>query len=423
MRTRATVRDLRRVNRTAILRRLYLGGPLNRVVLAQLTGLSAGSVTNVTAELLEEGLIREVGFEESDGGRPRVLLEVNPDFGAVIGIDVGETGILVEAFDLAMNELAAAATPLHPQHHDAASVIEHIADAVNGLKAKLEAEGRPLLGVGVALPGVVEHLGETRVHAPNIGWEDVRIERLLQERVELPVRAENGAKTLGQAEMWLGAGRGAEHAIVTLWGTGVGAAIFTDGALYRGAASSAGEWGHVCIVAGGKECRCGARGCLEAYIGAGPLLAEWAERDPEARRDMDPDSEAWIDGLLARADTSAAARAVLDQTAVYFGIAAANLANLFNPERIIVGGWLGLRLGPTLLPRMREVLGEQALDYAADRVTLELGRLGTDAVALGASTLIVEEILASGGRPPAGERVVAPVGRASSRLDFPSALN
>ncbi|MGH2886501.1 MAG: ROK family transcriptional regulator, partial [Solirubrobacteraceae bacterium] len=340
MRAKATVRDLRRVNRTLVLRRLFLGGPLNRVVLARLTGLSAGSVTNVTAELLEEGLIREVGFEESDGGRPRVQLEINPDFGAVIGIDVGETGILVEAFDLSMRELASAATPLHPQHHDSSSVIEHIADAVNGLKTTLEAEGRHLLGVGIALPGVVEHDGETRVFAPNIGWSDVRVESLLQQRVDLPVRAENGAKTLGQAEMWLGAGRGAEHVVVTLWGTGVGAAIFTGGTLYRGAASSAGEWGHASIVAGGKACRCGAKGCLEAYIGAGPLLAAWAELEPAAKN-KDPDSEAWIEDLLASANTSTAARTLLDETAVYFGTAAANLANLFNPERIIVGGWLG----------------------------------------------------------------------------------
>lgn len=400
MRTRATVRDLRRVNRTAILRRLFLGGPLNRVVLAQLTGLSGGSVTNVTAELLDEGLVREVGFEESDGGRPRVLLEINPDYGAVIGIDVGETGILVEAFDLSMRELASAATPLHPQHHDSATVVEHLADAVNDLKARLEEDGRVPLGVGVALPGVVERDTEVRVYAPNIGWDDVRIERLLTERVGLPVRAENGAKTLGQAEMWLGAGKGAEHVVVTLWGTGVGAAIFTNGTLYRGAASSAGEWGHASIAVDGRPCRCGAAGCLEAYIGAGPLLAEWAAIDPRAAAISDPDAESWIDDLLAAAlDDSGPAAELLDRTAVYFGSAAANLANLFNPERIIVGGWLGLRLGPTLLPRMREVLARQALDYAAARVSLQLGQLGTDAVALGASTLIVEEVLLRGGRP------------------------
>lgn len=407
MRSRATVRDLRRVNRTAVLRHLFLSGPLNRVRLAQLTGLSSGSITNVTGELLEEGLIVEVGFEESDGGRPRVLLQINPDFGAIIGIDVGETGILVEGFDLAMRELASASTPLHPQHHDAETVIEHIAGAVVELRDRFEGEGRRVLGVGVALPGIVQHDGPARVQAPNIGWADVAIEQLLQERVGLPVRAENGAKTLGQAEMWLGAGRGCEHAVVTLWGTGVGAAIFTNRTLYRGADSSAGEWGHASVVAGGKPCRCGAQGCLEAYIGAAPLHRDWAFLDKAAAARTDPDAEDWVDALVASAEENPDVARLLDEVAIYFGTAAANLANLFNPERIVVGGWIGLKLGPILLPRMREVLEAQALEWAASRVSLELGRLGPDAVALGASTLVVEELLASGGRLLELERMVA----------------
>lgn len=399
--SRATVRDLRRVNRGAVLRPLFLDGPLNRVSLARLTGLSSGSITNVTAAMLAEGLIVEVGFEESDGGRPRTLLQVNPEFGAVIGVDIGETGIRVEGFDLKMSEIGGGALPLHPQHHDADTAIDHIVGAVQELKLQFADEGRRLLGVGVAVPGVVENDGEARVHAPNIGWSDVALERLLRERLRVPVFAENGAKTLGQAEMWLGAGRGTEHAVVTLWGTGVGAAIFTNGSLYRGAASSAGEWGHVSIVAGGKPCRCGGAGCLEAYIGARPLLDEWRQADPAAAIAADPDGEEWIDQVIAAAATGGAAAGVLEQTATYFGIAAANLANLFNPERIIVGGWLGMKLGPTLLPRIREVVQTQALDYPALRVTIELGQLGTDAVALGASTLIVEQLLASGGAVPA----------------------
>ena len=386
-----------------MLRHLFLAGPLSRVRLAQLTGLSSGSVTNVTAELLDEGLVVEAGLSESDGGRPSVLLEMNPAFGATIGIDVGETGVLVEGFDLAMRELASAATPLHPQHHAAEIVIDQIGAAVRELREQFQAEGRRVLGVGVGLPGVVERDGRVLVQAPNIGWKDVAIEQLLQERVDMPVRAENGAKTLGQAEMWLGAGRGVEHAVVTLWGTGVGAAIFANGALYRGAASSAGEWGHASVVVDGKPCRCGARGCLEAYIGAGPLHAEWASLDPANAAGTDPDAEEWVDALVASAEASSELTALLDRTAVYFGTAAANLVNLFNPQRIIVGGWLGLRLGPTLLPRMREVLEAQALDYAASAVTLELGKFGPDAVALGASTLVIEELLASGGRLLQGE--------------------
>jgi predicted NBD/HSP70 family sugar kinase len=398
---RATVRDLRRVNRTVVLRPLFFEGPLNRVLLSQLTGLSSGSVTNVISDLLEEELVVEAGTEESDGGRPRVLLRVNPEFGVVIGVDVGETRIRVEGFDLAMQELAGSEANVHPQGHDASDVVEWIAEAVVELQSRFAAEGRRVLGVGVAVPGVVEHDRDGHVHAPGIGWHAIPLGRLLRECIELPLFVENGAKTLGQAEMWLGAGRGTRHTVVTLWGTGVGAAIFADGVLYRGAASSAGEWGHTNSVLDGKRCRCGAAGCLEAYVGAEALLREWARVDPAVELPTGFDQEEWIERLVARASAGEpAAAGLLETTATHFGLAAANLVNLFNPERIVVGGWAGLKLGPALLPMIREVIHAQALEYAATRVTVELGQLGKDAVALGASTLVVEDLLASGGQPP-----------------------
>jgi predicted NBD/HSP70 family sugar kinase len=386
-RGKAIVGDLRRVNRSVVLRPLFFEGPLNRVDLGQLTGLSSGSITNLTAALLEEGLIVEVGFEQSDGGRPRVMLQVNPEFGAVIGVEIGETGVRVEGFDLRLRVAGVAEVGLHPQHHDADVTVEETVKAVERIQAQFSAEGRRLLGVGVAVPGIVEHrVDDARVHAPIIGWHDVPLERLVRERVGAPVFVENGAKALGQVEMWFGAGRGTHHTVITLWGTGVGAAIFTNGTLYRGAASSAGEWGHNCIIAGGRRCRCGSTGCLEAYIGAEPLLAAWREADPQASPSSDPDEEGWADRFLQEA-------------ANCYGVAAANLANLFNPELIVIGGWLGLKLGPTLLDRIREVVREQALDYTANCVRIELGRLGKDAVALGASALVVDELLSNGGIP------------------------
>lgn len=400
LRGKAIVGDLRRVNRSVVLRPLFLEGPLNRVDLGQRTGLSSAGITNLTAALLEEGLIVEVGLEQSDGGRPRVMLQVNPEFGAVIGVEIGETGVRVEGFDLLLGVAGVAEVGLHPQHHDADVTIEETVKAIEKLQAQLIAEGRRLLGVGIAVPGIVEHrVDDARVHAPSIGWYDVPLERLVRGRIGAPVLVENGAKALGQVEMWFGAGRGTNHTVITLWGTGVGAAIFTNGTLYRGAASSAGEWGHSCIMAGGRRCRCGATGCLEAYIGAEPLLTAWREADPQAAPSSDPDEEGWADRLLQSAESSGAAARILEEAANYFGVAAANLANLFNPELIVIGGWLGLKLGPTLLARIREVMREQALDYPANCVSIELGRLGEDAVALGASALVVDELLSNGGVP------------------------
>lgn len=403
---KATVRDLRRVNRAAVLQRLFQAGHLNRLALAQLTGLSGGSITNVTAELLEEGLVSEAGLEDSDGGRPRALLQVNPDFGAVVGVELGETRIRVEAFDMSMKVVGTADVPVHPQQHEAATTLYEVAEAVDELRRRLAKDGRRVLGVGMAVPGIVGHQdGQLRVHAPNIGWYDVALDPVAQ-RLGLPLFADNGAKAMGQAEMWLGAGRGTMHAVVVLWGTGVGAAIFTNGTVYRGATSSAGEWGHTTILVGGKPCRCGASGCIEAYVGGRALLAEWYRTDPAANPLPDPDSEDWLDRFVESTRTNVLSAAALDSVAVSFGIGVANLVNLFNPEVVVIGGWLGVKLAPVLLERIRQTVESQALSYTSSRVRIKVGHFGADAVALGASMLVVDELLSSGGtlRPPAAAR-------------------
>ena len=170
---RVTTRDLRRANRGALLRRLLLGGPVNRVVLGEMTGLSSGTITNVVAELIEEGLVVATGMEQSDGGRPRVQLEINPDFGIVIGVAVGETGIRAERFDLAMKQVGRPVIRTQPLTNDPQARIGEIVEAVSGIRADL-GPGQRLLGIGVAVPGqVTQTEREAVVHAPGIGWKGV----------------------------------------------------------------------------------------------------------------------------------------------------------------------------------------------------------------------------------------------------------
>ena len=397
MNSRITVRDLRRGNRSAVLRPLLLDGPLNRVALSRLTGLSSASVTNVIAELLEERLVVETGTEESDGGRPPIQLNVNPDFGVVIGVDIGETGVRIEAFDLGLRMLCGEVVPIDPIRPMVDEVVAGIADSVRKIVREINAEGR-VIGVGVGVPGIVSGpAAQASVHAPNIGWADVPLSGLLSEALAMPVFIDNCAKTFGQAEMWFGAGRGARDAVVTLLGTGIGAAIFTRGQVFRGVSSSAGEWGHTCIVVNGRRCRCGGRGCVEAYVGAYALVEQWT--DGSGAKSGATDEEALIDELIHAAEKEADATKILDEAAEAVGVGFSNLVNLFNPERIIIGGWLGLRLGPLLLPRIKEVLSEQALAYPSARVSIQLSELGRDAVALGASTLVLDDLVSRGGKP------------------------
>ncbi|SCL70771.1 ROK family transcriptional regulator [Micromonospora peucetia] len=405
---RATNRGVRLRNRSALLSKVFLDGPLTRQDLVRSTGLSQPAVSNVVGDLIDEGLVVEAGAAESDGGRPSMMLRVAPRFAFAVGVDVGETRVRVELFDFAMTQLASAAYPLDPRRTEPAEVAGHVLAGIDAVTARAGVAADQVLGVGIGVSGVVEQGREAVVHAQSLGWDRVPLQRLIAAGTDLPLHIDNGAKTLGQAEMWFGAGRGARHAVFALVGSGIGAAVVTNGVTYRGASSSAGEWGHTTLVYGGRPCRCGVRGCLEAYVGAEAVI----ERFREARGGQPvpgEDEESQLSALLDAAGTSAAARRVLAETAEYLGAGVANLINLFNPERVVLGGWAGMALGG-LLPAVRESAGRQALRQPYEQASIELGLLGVDAVALGASTLPIARLLTAGGvrigepAPPDGPR-------------------
>ncbi|MFC8897535.1 ROK family transcriptional regulator [Streptomyces cinereoruber] len=410
-----TVRDLRRENRTAVLRRLYFDGPMSRLTLGPATGLSSGSVSNVVAELVAEGLVEEAGSVDSAGGRPRTLVRITPGSGFMIGVDIGETRIRIELFDLALTELARTERPLassgpRTARYDVDLVVAHLREGVAEVLRTAEVPAERLLGVGVGVPGIVARTPEDGavVHGQTVGWNAVPLERLLREHVELPASVpywiDNGAKTLGQAEMWFGAGRGARSAVVVLFGSGVGACVVTD-PMGPGRAL---EWGHLTVRVRGRRCRCGSQGCLEAYAGAEALLERWREaggRPPEGA-----DEETALTAILTAAypaeagtPSDATALAVLEETAEYLGAGFADLINLFQPERILVGGWAGLQLGAPFLETVTGYAREYALRYPASRTGIGLGTLGPEAVTVGAALLPLVDFFAQGGRRPEAE--------------------
>jgi predicted NBD/HSP70 family sugar kinase len=387
-RKRGTVRDLRRENRAAVLWSLYLGQPRSRQELCAATGLSAASVTNVIRELIDEGIVIETGLAESDGGRPRAMLAMNPEYGYVIGVDIGETRTRVELFDLAMTERASAEYPLEAAaEHDVDVVVGQIAAGLAAVLADSGIDSSAILGVGVGVPGIIERGPEVLVHGQTYGWDAVPLQRLLRAHTDLPLRFDNGAKTMGQAELWFGAGRGAQNAVMVLIGSGVGASLISGGATYQGATSSAAEFGHITVAVGGRKCRCGASGCLEAYVGAAAILEQYGR--PMAANDQ----ELALAELIDAADTAPAAAAVLGEAARYLGAGIGTLVNLFNPERVIVGGWAGLLLGARLLPEIRESAKQHSLRHLFAATSIGLGQLGPGAVARGAATLPMETFL------------------------------
>ncbi|WP_329191568.1 MULTISPECIES: ROK family transcriptional regulator [unclassified Streptomyces] len=410
-----TVRDLRRGNRSAVLQRLYFGGPMSRQELGPATGLSSGSVSNVVGELVTDGFLEEAGVVDSDGGRPRTLLRVAPGSAHMIGVDVGETRVRVELFDLTLRELARAEMPLLPRGcYDVGPIVAHIKDGIAAVLAEAAIGAERLLGVGVGVPGIVERgaPGGTVVHGQTIGWDAVPLEELLRATGavpnEVPYIIDNGARTLGQAEMWFGAGRGAREALVVLFGSGVGASLITDGSPDGGTTEGMPlECGHLTVSVRGRRCRCGGLGCLEAYTGAESLLARWAERGGGPVDSVD--EEEALSALLAAARTEdPVALEVLEETAEYLGAGLSGLINLFQPERILIGGWAGLVLGPHILAAVREHTTRYSLRHPAGRVAIGMGSLGPDAVTVGAATLPLSAFFATGGRRTAPQPHIEP---------------
>lgn len=390
----STVRDLRRANRSALLRPLFLNGPLSRTQLSAISGLSQATVSNVIGELQSLGLVSEAGAVDSDGGRPRQLLRVASQYGYVLGVDVGETRVYAELFNLAMEAQASVDIAL-PSGPNVEAVVAGIQRAVPETLRMAGLDGSRVFGVGIGVPGLVEKGDETVVHGQTIGWSGVPLARLLAKHIDLPLFIENGAKSLGQAEMWFGSGRGASDVVIVLVGSGVGASIVTGGSAYLGASNNAGEWGHTIVHIGGRTCRCGSAGCLEAYVGAEAIVQRYTEARGRPTR-LAATVEAAITSLVSHSPRNRAAASVLQETAEYLGAGIASLINLFNPERIVLGGWAGLLLGGKLLPAIQDAARRHALHRPFAQTSITLTQLGDDAVAMGAATLPIEHLLATG---------------------------
>ncbi|NNC12445.1 ROK family protein [Planctomonas sp. JC2975] len=403
-----TVRDLRRTNRSRTLWELYLHGPLTYQGIARAAHVSLATVSNVMCDLLRIGCVAEVGSEESNGGRPRGLFHIDPRSGHVIGVDVSETTVRVELFDLGMHVLASHRSRTSNVRLGPDEVIDHVISGIDAVMAESGVEADEILGVGVGVPGLVEREDEGAVvYDQSIGWGALPIERMLRERTDLPLVVDNGANTLGQAERWFGAAAQSENAIIVLLGAGVGASIVaTPGTDAR---SFAGELGHTTVVAGGRDCVCGANGCLEAYAGADAIVARYDYLTGRERAANPREVEERLVGILGGAARGSvtdstdgstcdpAAVEVVGELVDYLGVGLGNLVNLFTPEKIVIGGWLGHALPDQVLPLIREAIGRNALARPFQRLEVVRADLGRDAVALGAATLPVAEFLRSGG--------------------------
>jgi predicted NBD/HSP70 family sugar kinase len=386
-----TTRDIRHSNRLNVLHHLLIQGPSNRQELSRLTGLSPATITNLTTPLIQEELIIEVGLEESQGGRPTTILAINYESAACVGIDCAETYIHFELFDLRLQNLSTLEVPLSSEENQPEQIIDHITDGLEVLLAQAGVEQQKVVGAGISIPGPFEHNTGVSVFAPNWGWHDVPIQALLNKKIPIPLYLDNPLKFSTIAELWFGAGRGVSNFAIVVLGTGIGAGLVINQEIYQGASNSAGEWGHTTLIFNGRPCRCGSKGCMEAYLGAPGIIQTLHDYDPNSPFLAAQNQADVLAQLLAAAQESdPIATKVLDETAQMLGAGLANIINFANPEVIVLSSWVAEQLGAYILPAVEQSITAHALAQPRRAAQIVLSQFTSNPVSLGAAAMVVE---------------------------------
>ncbi|PHP27968.1 ROK family transcriptional regulator [Limimaricola cinnabarinus] len=323
--------------RQQILEHVRAQGRVARAEISRALGISAGSVTTLTSELIAMGLLREVenvSPATTTRGRPRVALELVAEGRLVIGIKISDERNTAVLVDFAGTILADAARPAPPMRRSLDQTCDEIGALIEAVLTRAGRAREELLAVGVGLSGMVDHETGTVLWSPHLG-PDMPLGPEASRRFGLPVIIDNDANMLTLAELWFGAGRErSDFAVVTIE-HGLGMGLVIDNRLYRGERSMGLELGHTKVQLDGALCRCGKRGCLEAYVADYALAREAATA--LARAPQSP--QVMLDALYAEAKAgNRAARSIFDRAGRYLALGLSNVIQIFDPELIILSG-------------------------------------------------------------------------------------
>jgi predicted NBD/HSP70 family sugar kinase len=390
---KATRQHTKDHNSQLVLRTIYDSNAISRAELARLTRLTRTTISDVVAQLIERGLVEEIGHGRSSGGRMPILLRVVDDSRHLIGINLLDDRLSGATINLRGMIQQRAGRTLH--RRDADSVLACTYDVIDELVGLAT---RPLLGIGISTPGLMDTSAEVVRRAVNFGWQDLHLKALLQARYQLPVYMGNLAHMAALAEYTCGNGQKRKNLVVIHISQGIGAGIILDGELFHGDAYGAGEIGHAVVVEGGQLCNCGNYGCLETVADSRAIVRRVQELARAAQASQ-PDQSA---PDLGRIDFEQAVqmfqegnrivRQVVDEVGRYLGIAAAQLVSILNIERIVITGPVA-RFGQPLRDVIERELLKRALPTLAQTTQIVVVEEQPDTILLGISALLLNHEL------------------------------
>jgi N-acetylglucosamine repressor len=355
---------MRELNQNMLLNLIRLHAPVSRTQLKKLSGLSLGTIVGITAALIEQELVVETGVAESTGGRKAGLLEVYPEGGYVVGIDLREHEILGAVLNLHGNVVYSSSWPA-VLRDNAAHAVDVIATGVEDFLARSQMPRSKMLGLGCGVSGPVNAQAGISVDSWILNWHHVEIATPLSGRLHMPVFVDNAVNCLACYEKLYGDGQQYRNFLLVTLGRGLGLATVIRDDLFRGAQGIGAEFGHIpFFVENGRLCECGNQGCLEAYVSHHGILATYHTLCADSvTMQADDYLIPAIQDLVRRAlEGDELALKAFELTGTYLGAGLATLVNLFNPECIIIEGteghWVDFLLG-TMKMTMRQHIFSQ----------------------------------------------------------------
>jgi predicted NBD/HSP70 family sugar kinase len=386
-------------NQLTILKEVRDRGPITRVELQHSTKLSWGTITSSIKELIERGVISEIGSVSTGVGRRPIELDLNRKENFVLGLRLGSVlvrSVLVDVKGTVLDELE---VPVDARG-TSRQIMNTLLSTGRQLLRRNSLEKTSLAGIGIAAPGAVDFFSGMCFYAPHHPrWKDVPLKKRFEQAFEVPCFVDHAYNCFVLSEKLFGFGRGLDNFIGVLIGTGLSAGIVIHGEVYRGAGCFAGEFGHTVIDPDGPPCACGNTGCIEAYV-SGPAIAAEAAREVKRRPGSRILAHAGGDArkitaeALERAarDGDPLAREIFARMGMVLGLGLSNIINIFNPDSIILGGRVS-NASKFFLPSCIETVRRRA--WHASSKDIRVSGLARGAV-LGAAALVLQEIFRSG---------------------------
>ncbi|ACU35457.1 ROK family protein [Actinosynnema pretiosum subsp. pretiosum] len=376
--------EVRRHNRTALLRRLHVDGPSTRAELAAELGLNRSTIKALVDGLAESGVVAErVPAQRSGAGRPSLLVLPQPTAAVVLAVDVRVEQVAMGVIGLGGDILGRDSWNLHHRSRQPAEVITHVADSAKLLADELDVVP---VAVGVSVPGVVRRSDGLVHEAPNLHWTEVELGKRLEAVLKAPVQVGNDAELGALAEHLRGAARGASDVVYISADVGVGGGVISSGHPLRGAGGYVGELGHMLVRPDGRTCYCGCRGCWETEVGESALCRALALPEDAPRG-------AVVAELRSLAADPSSVEHRLGEFTEWLALGLVTVVNMFGPELVVLGDLLAV-LPDAVVDRVRAVVRERSLvSRAIGGTRITSSPLGRDAKLIGAAELAFEPVL------------------------------